>query len=61
MKFISVNLLDTPKFVRLFDENEYLNSVVEEINGRFTILVDDTREIERLLNSNNIKFKIKRI
>ena len=49
------------KFTRLYDENDYLNEVVEEINGRFVISVDDTKEIERLLKKNNIRFKIKRL
>lgn len=48
------------KFRELYDESEYLQSVLSLNNGNcWYIETDDTSEIKRLLNGRNIKHKIK--
>ena len=61
MKIISVGVFDIIKLNKLVDENEYLQKVLEFINGCWCINTDDTKEIERLLQKNRIKYKIKTI
>ena len=48
------------KFRELYDESEYLQSVLSLNNGNcWYIETDDTSEIRRLLNGRSIKYKIK--
>ena len=48
------------KFQRLYDNNEYLQSVLSLNDGNcWYIETDDTSEIRRLLNGRSIKYKIK--
>lgn len=61
MAMISVNFFDMVKFIKLCDENRYLSKVIENVDGKYTTSTNDTREIERILNSNGIRFKIKKI
>ena len=61
MKIISVGVFDIIKLNKLVDENEYLQKVLEFINGRWHINTENTNEIERLLKKNIIKYKIKTI
>lgn len=56
---LSVNLFDAIKFEDLLDENEYLRKVLIFGNGYWYIQTEDTSEIERLLNKNRIRYKIK--
>ena len=50
------------KFQKLFDSNEYLQAILTPTNSNvFFIETDDLSELKRLLNGNNIKFKIKDI
>lgn len=57
---LSISIFDLVKFDKLRDENEYLRKFVVFINGYWYIETDDTREIERLLKSNRIKYSIKK-
>ena len=61
MKIISVGVFDIIKLNKLVDENEYLQKVLEFINGCWHINTENTKEIERLLKKNVIKYKIKTI
>ena len=61
MKIISVGVFDIIKLNKLVDENEYLQKVLEFINGCWYINTENTNEIERLLKKNIIKYKIKTI
>ena len=61
MKIISVGVFDIIKLNKLVDENEYLQKVLEFINGYWCINIENTKEIERLLKKNAIKYKIKTI
>ena len=61
MKIISVGVFDIIKLNKLVDENEYLQKVLEFINGCWHINTENTNEIERLLKKNIIKYKIKTI
>lgn len=61
MKIISVGVFDIIKLNKLVDENEYLQKVLEFINGYWHINTENTNEIERLLKKNLIKYKIKTI
>ena len=56
---LSIHLLDIPKFIKLRDENKYLESVIEEFNGGWLVQEKDTPEIQRILNKNNIKHTFK--
>ena len=56
---LSIHLLDVPKFIKLRDDNEYLESVIEEFNGGWLVQEKDTPEIQRILNKNNIKHTFK--
>jgi len=48
------------KFRELYDESEYLQSVLSLNDGNcWYIETDDTSEIKRLLNGRDIKYKIK--
>lgn len=57
MKLI-VGIFDLVKFDKLRDSSEYLTKVVTPIRGSWHIEVDDTSEIERLLEKNRIKYNI---
>lgn len=59
MKIISVGVFDIIKLNKLVDENAYLQKVLEFINGYWCINIENTKEIERLLKKNIIKYKIK--
>ena len=61
MKVISVGVFDIIKLNNLVNENEYLQKVLEFINGCWCINIENTKEIERLLKKNAIKYKIKTI
>ena len=56
---LSINIFDIAKFTKLRDSNDYLLKVTEFMNGYWFINVDDTSEVERLLNKNIIRHKIK--
>ena len=56
---LSIHLLDIPKFIKLRDNNEYLEKFVEEFNGGWLVQEKDTPEIQRILNKNNIKHTFK--
>lgn len=56
---LSVCLLDVPKFIKLRDDNEYLENFIEEFNGGWLVQEKDTPEIQRILNKNNIKHTFK--
>ena len=56
---LSIHLLDIPKFIKLRDDNKYLESVIEEFNGGWLVQEKDTPEIQRILNKNNIKHTFK--
>lgn len=56
---LSINFLDLIKFERLRDDNEYLLKVIDYVDGRWIISVDDTKDIEFFLNKNRIRYKIK--
>lgn len=58
---LSINIFDLVKFKNLRDNNLYIQSITTLIDGIYTIEVDDTRELERLLNKNRVKYKIKHI
>lgn len=58
---LSVNMFDARKLENLIDNNEYLQRVLEFNNGRWYINTDEFSEIERLLNKNRIRYKIKQI
>lgn len=55
---LSINIFDIAKFTKLRDSNDYLLKVTEFMNGYWFINVDDTSEVERLLNKNIIRYKI---
>ncbi len=48
-------------FQRLFDESAYLRQVLEETPSNVYLVKDgaDVREVKRLLDSRNIKYKLK--
>jgi hypothetical protein len=56
---LSIHFLDLIKFERLRDDNEYLLKVIDYVDGRWIISVDDTKDIEFFLNKNRIRYKIK--
>ena len=56
---LSIHLLDIPKFIKLRDDNKYLESVIEEFNGGWLVQEKDAPEIQRILNKNNIKHTFK--
>lgn len=56
---LSIHLLDIPKFIKLRDDNKYLESVIEEFDGGWLVQEKDTPEIQRILNKNNIKHTFK--
>ena len=56
---LSIHLLDVPKFIKLRDDNKYLESVIEEFDGGWLVQEKDTPEIQRILNKNNIKHTFK--
>ena len=56
---LSIHLLDVPKFIKLRDNNEYLEKFVEEFDGGWLVQEKDTSEIQRILNKNNIKHTFK--
>ena len=56
---LSIHLLDIIKFIKLRDNNEYLEKFVEESNGGWRVQEKDTPEIQRILNKNNIKHTFK--
>ena len=56
---LSIHLLDIIKFIKLRDNNEYLEKFVEEFNGGWLVQEKDTPEIQRILNKNNIKHTFK--
>lgn len=57
---LSISFFDIVKFDKLRDNNEYLKKVIVFANGYWYIETDDTREIERLLEKNSIKYSIKK-
>ncbi len=57
---LTVNFFDALKFEELRDSNEYLTNVLTPIDGVWLIETNDTREIERLLCKNRIRYNIKR-
>ena len=56
---LSIHLLDIVKFIKLRDNNEYLEKFVEEFDGGWLVQEKDTPEIQRILNKNNIKHTFK--
>ena len=56
---LPIHLLDIVKFIKLRDNNEYLEKFVEEFNGGWLVQEKDTPEIQRILNKNNIKHTFK--
>lgn len=57
---LRVNFFDIVKITKLIDSNEYLQRVLTAVSGEWIIESKDTREIERLLKSNRIRYSIKR-
>ena len=57
---LTVGIFDIVKFDKLRDSNDYLLKALTPICGAWYIEVDDTSEIERLLDKNRIKYKIRR-
>lgn len=57
---LRVNFFDIVKLTKLIDSNEYLEKVLTPSRGEWLIETEDTREIERLLKSNRIRYSIKR-
>ncbi len=55
---LSIGILDIPKFENLRDNNLYVQSITSSIKGAYAIDVEDTGELERLLNKNRIHYKI---
>ncbi len=56
---LSIHLLDIPKFIKLRDNNRYLEKFVEEFDGGWRVQEKDTQEIQRILNKNNIRHTFK--
>ena len=56
---LSIHLLDIPKFIKLRDNNRYLENFIEEFDGGWLVQEKDTPEIQRILNKNNIKHTFK--
>ena len=56
---LSIHLLDIVKFIKLRDNNEYLENFIEEFDGGWLVQEKDTPEIQRILNKNNIKHTFK--
>ena len=56
---LSIHLLDIPKFIKLRDDNEYLENFIEEFDGGWRVQEKDTQEIQRILNKNNIRHTFK--
>ena len=56
---LSIHLLDIIKFIKLKDNNEYLENFIEEFDGGWLVQEKDTPEIQRILNKNNIKHTFK--
>ena len=56
---LSIHLLDIIKFIKLRDNNEYLENFIEEFDGGWLVQEKDTPEIQRILNKNNIKHTFK--
>ena len=56
---LSIHLLDIIKFIKLRDNNEYLEKFVEEFDGGWLVQEKDTPEIQRILNKNNIRHTFK--
>lgn len=56
---LSINLFDLVKFENLRDGNEYLQKSISYANGVWVIDIDNTKDIERLLKKNRIRYKIK--
>lgn len=55
-----VNLFSLDEFLTLYSDNEYLQKVLIHNDGNVYIIdTNDLVEIERLLNSRRIKYKIK--
>lgn len=57
---LRVNFFDLKKYLELLESNEYLQKVLVAVRGEWVIETEDTREIERLLNSNRIRYSIQR-
>lgn len=57
---LTINFFDALKFEELRDSNEYLTNVLTPVDGAWFIETNDTREIERLLKKNRIRYNIKR-
>lgn len=60
MNKLTIHLFDVLKFEKLRDNNEYLSNMLTPVNGLWYIETDDTREVERLLSKNRIRYNIKR-
>ena len=56
---LSVHLFDMPKFISLRDDNEYLETYTEEVNGQWFVEEKAVKEIERILTKNNIRHTFK--
>lgn len=56
---LTIGIFDIVKFDKLRDSSEYLTEVLTPIRGSWHIEVDDTSEIERLLEKNRIKYNIR--
>ena len=56
---LSIHLLDIIKFIKLRDNNEYLEKFVEEFDGGWLVQEKDTPEIQRILNKKNIRHTFK--
>ena len=56
---LSIHLLDIVKFIKLRDNNKYLENFIEEFDGGWRVQEKDTQEIQRILNKNNIRHTFK--
>lgn len=56
---LTIGIFDIVKFDKLRDSNEYLSKALTPVRGAWHVEVNDTREIERLLNKASIKYKIR--
>lgn len=56
---LTIGIFDIVKFDKLRDSNEYLTKSLTPIRGSWHVDVNDTREIERLLNKASIKYTIR--
>lgn len=55
-----IRLFSLYKFKSLYDDNEYLQSVLSEVDSNVYIIeTDDFRDLNRILVSNGIKYEIK--